>query len=106
MKFKSKLSNIKIRGKKPNKHKNEVKNITNVYDAPDEVIKFYRDYWIMIFNARYDTENRKVLKILLSKQILQKFGIALAHLKIGSTSVNLLKEVHHVLHSFYHARNC
>ena len=36
-------SNVRIGGAKLNKQKIYLKNITNLYDAPHEVIKIYKD---------------------------------------------------------------
>ena len=77
MDFKSKLNNIRIRGKKSDKQGSEIKNIANLYNVRDYVIKFLEDYSTMMHNARYDTTNRRGLKILTPKQTLQRLPIAL-----------------------------
>ena len=41
MEFKSKLSDIRIEGRKSDKHRSEIENNVNLYDARDEVIKSY-----------------------------------------------------------------
>ena len=46
MDFKPKLSNVRIRSKKENEQENEIKNITNLYDARENSIKFFEDYSI------------------------------------------------------------
>ena len=46
---KSKLSKLE-RGK-TDKQQKEIENIKNCYNARDEIIKFYKDYSSMIFNA-------------------------------------------------------
>ena len=78
MDFESKLSDLKIGGKKSNKQKSEKENITNLYNAREEVINFYKDYSGMMHNARYDATPRKGFKILTTKQMLQRLPIALA----------------------------
>ena len=45
MGFELRLSDMKIGGKKSNKHKSEMENITNLYDLREEVIKFHKDYY-------------------------------------------------------------
>ena len=45
MGFELRLSDMKIGGKKSNKHKSEMENITNLYDLQEEVIKFHKDYY-------------------------------------------------------------
>ena len=42
--FNSKLSEIKTCGKKSKQQKNKTKNITSLYDAREEVIKFCYDF--------------------------------------------------------------
>ena len=44
------------------------------------------------------------LKILTSKQILQKLRIALAQVKPGNTFENLLNEIHQIIYSLYQAK--
>ena len=56
MDFKSKG---KIGSGKSNKPNSYTKNITNLYDAPHEVIKINKDYSITIHNARYHAIHRK-----------------------------------------------
>ena len=46
----------------------------------------------------------KGLKILLSKQMLQKLPVALAQVKAGNTSENLLNEIRQVIYSLYQAK--
>ena len=64
-----KLSGIIIEGRKRDKRR-EKQNITNIYDAQNEVIKFHKDYFSMIFNTVYDAKHGKWLKILTPNQIL------------------------------------
>ena len=53
MVFKSKLSDIRIEGRKSDKQRSETENNVTLYDARDEVIKFYKDYSTMMNNPRY-----------------------------------------------------
>ena len=41
------------------------------------------------------------LKILTSKQMLERLPIALAQVKAGSTHKNLLNEIYEIISSFY-----
>ena len=45
----------------------------------------------MLSDAKYKTKHGRGLRILLSKQILQRLPIALAKVKADNTSENLLK---------------
>ena len=44
------------------------------------------------------------LKILTPKQMLQRFPIALAQVKAGNTSENLLNEIRQIIYSLYQAK--
>ena len=44
------------------------------------------------------------LKILTPKQILQRLPTALAQVKAGNNSENLLNEVHQIIYSFYQSK--
>ena len=45
--------------------------------------------------------DRKRIKILTPKQMLQKLPIALAHVKAGNTSENLINEIRQIIYSLY-----
>ena len=71
-------------------------NIEILYKARNEVIKFYDDYSLMESEAKNNAKNKatakilKRLKILTPKQLLQRKPIALAQVKAGNNSENLL----------------
>ena len=46
----------------------------------------------------------KRLKVLTPKQMLQRLPIALAQIKSGSTSENLLNKIRQIIYSFYWAK--
>ena len=46
----------------------------------------------------------KLLKILTSKQMLQKLSIAVAQVKPGNTSENLFNEIRQIIYSLYQAK--
>ena len=46
----------------------------------------------------------KGLKILTSKQILQRLPIALAQVKAGNNSENLLNEIRQIVYSLYQSK--
>ena len=58
----------------------------------------------MVFNAAYDAKHGKRLKILTPKQMLQRFPIALAQVKAGNNSENLLNEIRQIVHSLYRSK--
>ena len=44
------------------------------------------------------------IKILTPKQILQRLPIALAQVKVGNTSKNLINEIRQIIYSLYRAK--
>ena len=52
-----------------------------------------------IFNADHSK-----LKILTPKQMLQRLPVALAQVKAGNSSVNLLNEIRQIIYSLYQAK--
>ena len=44
------------------------------------------------------------LKILAPKQMIQRLPIALAQVKVGNTSENLLNEIRQIIYSLYRAK--
>ena len=46
----------------------------------------------------------KGLKILTSKQMLQRLPIALAQVKVGNNSENLLNEIRQIVYSLYRSK--
>ena len=77
-------------GNKANKLLSEIENMTNFYKSREEVIKFYNDYFKMVHRAAYNSKHVKGLKTLHLKQLLQRLPIALALVKAGNTSENLI----------------
>ena len=47
-----------------------------------------KDYFKLVNKAAYDAENGKVLKILTTKQILQRLPIAFVQVKAGNAPEN------------------
>ena len=55
----------------------------------------------MVHRAANNSKHRKGLKRLSAKQMIQRLSIALAQLKVGSTSRNLLNEIHQIIYPLY-----
>ena len=53
----------------------------------------FGDYSSIISEAKYTTKHGEGLKILTTRQMLQRLPIALAQVKAGNTSVNLLNKI-------------
>ena len=57
----------------------------------------------MLYEAKYKAKYGRGLKILSTKQMLQRLPIALAQVKAGNTSENLLNEIRQIMYSLYRA---
>ena len=91
--FKSDISEIK-KGNPKSKSKDQLSVTQNVE-------KNFKDYSLLLSEAKFKANHGSVLKILTSKQMHQ---IALAQLKAGNTSENLLTEIRQIIYSLYRAK--
>ena len=64
-----------------------------LYKSREKIIKLFDDYTTIVSKARYEAKQGKGPKILTPKQMLQKLHIALAQVKAGNTSENVLNEI-------------
>ena len=71
--FLKKLNDVKI-GKKTDKQKKVIDNLSKFYNSREEVTNFFRDYIEILSDANYDAKQNETkgteLKILTTKQIL------------------------------------
>ena len=109
IRFKSNLSEIKKGNnkKRSKEQKNALYNIDMLYKARNEAIKFFDDYSLMVSEAKNKAKNNtsgKGLKILTPKQMLQRLPIALAQVKAGNNSENLLNEIRQIVYSLYQSK--
>ena len=91
--FKSDISEIK-KGNPKSKSKDQISVTQNVE-------KNFKDYSLLLSEAKFKANHGSVLKILTSKQMHQT---ALAQLKAGNTSENLLTEIRQIIYSLYRAK--
>ena len=84
--------------------KNTLYIIEMLYNARNEAIKFYDDYSSMMSEAKYRATKGKGLKILTPKQMLQRLPIALAQVKAGNNSENLLNEIRQIVYSLHQSK--
>ena len=56
------------------------------------------------YNAKQNETKGKGLKILTLKQMLQRLPIALAQVKAGNNSENLLNEIRQIVYSLYQSK--
>ena len=104
--FKSNLGKIKKGNnrKRSKEQKNALYNIEILYKARGEAIKFYEDYSLIASEVKNKTKNKtsgKGLKIFTPKQMLQRLPKALAQVKAGSNSENLLNKIRQIVYSLY-----
>ena len=82
-----------------------INNLVKFYNTRDEVISFFTDYVEILSDANYDSKQNetqgKGLKILTPKQMLQILPIALAQVKAGNNSENLLNEIRQIVYYLY-----
>ena len=64
----------------------------------------FHDYSRIVSEAKYKTKYGERLKILTPKQMLQRLPIAVAQVKAGNTSENLLNEIRQIIYSLYRAK--
>ena len=105
--FLNKLTNIKI-GRKTLKQEKTINNLERFYTSRAEVINFFKDSTEMLSDARYKSKQNetegKGLKILTPKQMLQRLPIAVAQVKAGNNSQNLLNEIRQISYSLYQSK--
>ena len=106
--FLSKLSNIKI-GRKTLEQERTINNLERFYISRQEVFKFFRDFTEMLSDANCKAKQNEVkgkgLKTLTPKQMLQRLLIALAQVKAGNNSENLLNEIRQIIYSLYQSKD-
>ena len=104
--FKIYLGEIKKGAKESKEQKNTIYNIEMLYKAMNEAIKFYDDYSLIMSEAKSKSKQKETkgtgLKILTPKQMPQRLPIALAQVKGGNNSENLLNEIRQqIIYSLY-----
>ena len=103
----NKLSNKKI-GRETLEKQEVINNLKKFYSSREEVINFFRDYTEMLSDADYQVKQNETkergLKTLAPKQMLQRLRIALAQVKAGNNSKNLLNEIRQIIYSLHQAK--
>ena len=89
--------------KKSLEQKEVTNNLERFYISREEVIDFFRDYVEMSSDARYKSKQSetkgKELKIVTPKQMLRRLPIAVAQVKAGNNSENLLNKIRQIIYS-------
>ena len=76
-----------------------------LYKARNNVMKFYDDYSSMASEANYKATKGTGIEILTPKKMLQRLPIALAQVKTGNNSENLLNEIRQIVYSLCHQKS-
>ena len=82
--FKLNLKEMKKQRVKSEERKIAVENVKMLYNMQKKVIKLSDDYLTIVFEAKYKTIHREGIKILTTKQMLQRLTTALAQVKAGN----------------------
>ena len=81
-------------------------NLNNFYEAREMVLNGFKSKIFLTKSTGkclFNTDNSK-LKILTPKQMLQRLPIALAQVKAGSSSENLLNKIRQIIYSLYQSK--
>ena len=63
------------------------------------------DYSRIVREAKFQTKYGQGLKLFTPKQMLERLPTALAQLKAGNTSENVLNEIRQIIYSLHGAKN-
>ena len=102
--IKSDLREIKRGGKKSADQKNKTKKVSTFFDLREKIIIFFRDGSLLLSEAKYETKYGEGLKISTPNQMFQRLPIALAQVKAGNNSENLLNEIRQIVYSLYQSK--
>ena len=78
-----------------------IKSIKNLHNSRDKIIKLYNDFANIISEIIYKTKQETGLNLLIAKKLLQRLPIALAQVKAGNNSENLLNKINEIIYSLY-----
>ena len=85
-----------------------MKNVRNLYDSRQKIINLLNDNAKIRSEAIYKSKQNKTtgtgLKILSSKQMLQRLPIALSQAKAAKNLESLLNEIRQILYSLYQSK--
>ena len=86
------------------RNKKTLSNNNILFNGRNDAIKFVEYYGLMILQTkRKETEGRG-LEILTRKKMLQKLPIALALVRAGKNSENVLNETRQIVYSLYQSK--
>ena len=109
-KFKGKIGQIKSGNPdhKSGKQLSTIRNVKNLYNPRQKIIDLFNSYSKIrseaLYKSKQNETKRTGLKILTPKQMLQRLPIALAQVKAGNKSENLLNEIRQIIYSLYQSK--
>ena len=109
-KFKGKFGQIKSGNPdhKSGKQLYRIKNVKNLYDSRQKIIDLFNSYSKIRSEALYKSKQNetkgKGLKILTPKQMIPILPIALAQVKAGNNSEDLLNEIRQIIYTLYQSK--
>ena len=74
------------------------------YKARKKDTTLFDGYTTIESKTKYEAKHEKRLKIVTPKQMLQILPIALAQVKAGNTSEDLLEEIRQIIYSFHQGK--
>ena len=89
--------------KKSEEQKNAINNIKHFPNHEKKVIKLFDDYSRIVSEPKFKIKYGG-LKISTPKQMIQRLPLALAQVKAGNTSENLLNEIRQIIYLLYHTK--
>ena len=75
-----------------------------LYKVRNSDIEYFDDYSSMVSEAKLKTIKGTGLKILTSKQMLERLPLAPAQVKAGNNSEGLLNEIRQIVYSLYQSK--
>ena len=109
-KFNSELNEITSGNPKYKSEKQSytTKSVRSIYDSRQKIISLLNDNVKIrseaIYKSKQDETKGTGLKIVTSKQMLQRLPIALAQLKSSNNSESLLNEIRQIVYSLYQSK--
>ena len=102
-----KKNEVKL-GRKTFQQEKVITDLEMFYKSREEFFNFFRDYAKMMLDSGYKSKEDETkgtgLKVLTPIQILQRLPIALAQVKAGNNSENLLNEIRQIVYSLYQSK--
>ena len=97
--FKSNLNEISLWRFKSKVQKGALEKIKLLCKSQEAVTKLFNEYISIVSEANHKAKHGKGLKILTPTEMLQRLPIALAQVKAGNTSEDLLNEIWQIIYS-------